>query len=175
MEVQVNSCAGWATAGWLQYLTSLDVNTSHPISKKKNLSRLWHQSAFSTIPKPKINIHLRRLFRPSTNSPTGTFRSMHSSICLMWLGRHYFCVLHSNLLTIPLRGGGGGGAVKSRQQPEQPPGGLKTASKWGDGLCRGGISQGTRLQSHVRDGMSDSKKCCWHIFSPCKCRIFWDH
>lgn len=113
MEVQVNSCAGWATAGWLQYLTSQDVNTSHPISKKKNLSRRWHQSAFSTIPKPKINIHLRRLFRPSSNSPTGTFRSMHSSICLMWLGRHYFCVMHSNLLTIPLRGGGGGGgAVK---------------------------------------------------------------
>lgn len=35
---------------------SLDVNTSHALSKRKNLSRLGHQSAFLTVPKPKINI-----------------------------------------------------------------------------------------------------------------------
>lgn len=55
---------------------------------------------------------------------------------------------------------------KSRQQPEQPPGGLKTASKWGDGLCRGGISQGSRLQSHVSDGTSDSEKRLLTHFFP---------
>lgn len=175
MGVQIDGCASWATAGWLQYLTSLDVNTSHPISKK-NLSRLWHQLSQSS-PKPKINIHLRGLFRLSSNSPIGTFRSMHSSICLMWLGCHYFCVLHSNLLTIPLRGGGrGGGAVKKAGSSlSSLPGDWRQHQS--EEMDCAAVGSARALDCRVMSATErlTRKNVCWHIFSPCKSRIFWDH
>lgn len=111
--------------------------------------------------------------------PTGTFCSLHSFIFLMWLEKSLttFYDLQWKTLTIPRRVGGTekrkGGTIEAIA--ELPPQGVKSESKWRDGLCWVGINVGRRLQSHAHDGISHSEKCHWHhfFFPPSYMRNIW--
>lgn len=78
---------------------------------------------------------------------------MHCPIFLMWLEQ-----------LIPQKGGGN--EERNEATAELPLWGVKSGLAWRDGLCCVGINVGSRLQSHVHDGISNSEKCFWHIFFP---------